>query len=221
MKIMIRFFLLALTLTFTCFSQQEIVVWGGSEEAQQDGVKEVPEGFNFVQAVSASQRVLGLTDSGEVVCWGNNENWHCFAPYDTSFSFITANSNLVAGLTDDGTPFVWGNPDNQYGQNNVPDSKFSTIAVGNEHIVGLKSDGQVICWGYNGYGQCDPPEGELFKAIAAGYNTSFGIRLDGSIVGWGQSGTDLNIPQITSAIQISASYQHCLALLEDGSAVGW
>lgn len=220
---MIRSCLLAMTLTFTCFSQQEIVVWGGSQGTQEYGINEVPDGYNFVQAVSATERILGLTDTGEVVCWGSNEQWHCFAPYNTTFSFIDASSRVAVGLTDDGTPFVWGNPGNQYGLNNVPDAKFSTIAVGNDHIIALKNDGQVIGWGYNIHGQCDPPEGDLFKAISAGKeNTSFGIRLDGSIVGWGESGSDLNsIPQITTAIQISAGGQHCLALLEDGSAVGW
>lgn len=182
--------------------------------------------LNNVIAVSASgTQSFALQGDGTVKSWGNNMYGQLglgnFTDRNTPQLIPAANlSNVVA------------------------------IAVGSSHALALLADGTVKSWGHNlrgelGIGnttaQNTPqliPVASLSNVvdIAAGADWSLAILADGTVKAWGGNaqGTlgignqiDQSVPQpipaanLSNVVAVSAGYNHCLALLGDGTVKGW
>ena len=126
--------------------------------------------------------------------------------------------------------------------------KVVDIATGTYHSLVLLESGKVYGWGRNGFGQLgdgtnkDRNLPQLITSlpskvvgIAAGDNHSLAVLKSGKVYGWGCNiydqlgdGTAHNRkrPQVIDFIQgkvvaLAGSYQHSLALLENGKVCGW
>ncbi len=121
------------------------------------------------------------------------------------------------------------------------------IAGGGFHSLALMSDGSVMAWGDNERGQLgdgtrrdrSAPVAvrglEGVRAIAAGASHSLALLADGSVVGWGDNGygelcdgtrehrhTPVAVRDLDGGVTaIVAATNSSLALLADGSVVGW
>jgi alpha-tubulin suppressor-like RCC1 family protein/putative cell wall-binding protein len=130
----------------------------------------------------------------------------------------------------------------------VPElSGFVEVAAGDKHSLGLKEDGTVWAWGLNDLGQLG--EGttinqlkpvqvkdlEHIIGIAAGGRHSLAIKVDGTVWAWGdnqfgQLGNEgvfdfspipVKVAELNEITQVSAGYEHSLALKADGTVYAW
>ncbi|WP_298007635.1 MULTISPECIES: hypothetical protein [Anaerolinea] len=215
----------------------------------------------------------GLTDSGGVLCWGNNEygqlgngmNEDRATPVAVSglsggVTAITAGYSHTCALTDSGGVLCWGN--NEYGQlgdgttlgrlTPVGVSGLSSgviaIAAGGYHTCALKNSGGVVCWGDNWNGQLGDgtKEDRLtpvavsglsggVTAIAAGYSHSCAQKNSGGVVCWGsnafgQLGDGTTLERLTpvgvsglssGVVAITAGYGLTCALTNSGGMLCW
>ncbi|GFO70731.1 hypothetical protein GMLC_43100 [Geomonas limicola] len=201
-----------------------------------------------VSAVSAGwYHSMAIVD-GTVFSWGNNTYGQLGARYlDRSYGDSQAPKQVLLGgselahvtqiaagaihslaLTSDGNLYAWG--DNTYGElgsnpavpsngTNVnpidpqlvtiplpASTTISQIAAGGSTSYALLSNGDVYAWGYNGMGQ---------------------LGQDPTTTTWngGNSGlfryTPIQVVLPLPAVAISAGWDHVLALLNDGTVVGW
>ncbi|MEV6284949.1 hypothetical protein [Kribbella sp. NPDC051770] len=228
-----------------------VLAWGANEDAQLgNGTRaaslvpvpvRAPDGApgtltGVVDIAADSNTSVALRKDGTVVVWGRANsgqrgnadttanpttpsvvlNPTATGPL-TGVRAISADGGSELALTDRGTVLGWGN--NEYGQlgssapvvaklpvpvtgrGKAPLTGVRAIAIGGQHSVALLGDGRVVTWGRNDVHQLG----------------------DGT-------GTNRNIPAevlvapgkpLTGATEISSAEKHTLALLKDGSVVGW
>ena len=70
---------------------------------QHLGQTEPPDGTNFTAVTAGSSHSCGLTDTGTIKCWGDNEYGQTEPPDGTNFTAVTAGLLHSCGLTDTGT----------------------------------------------------------------------------------------------------------------------
>lgn len=156
-------------------------------------------------------------------------------------SDIASGYHHIIALTNAGNLYAWGN--NDYDQCSIPLSARSgvaQIAAGSYHNVVLKQDGKVICFGANFSQQSTittTTAQNLINVVnvQAGHSHSVALRSDGKVVVWGDEtvnphkpsqviyGPNRNIPQAIQGkvVGITCGTFHTVALLNDGSVVGW
>jgi alpha-tubulin suppressor-like RCC1 family protein len=168
--------------------------------------------------VSSISNAIAVTDAcavlntGSVQCWGYNTYGGLGNGTTTDSAVpvrVTGISNAIAiaigsqyrcALLSTGSIRCWGN-DGARGQVPVDVSDISTavaVAAGDEHGCALLRDGSVQCWGDNGLGQ-------------------FGI----GTVSYAPITAPSAVSGISTAIAVSASYNHTCAVLRDGSVQCW
>jgi hypothetical protein len=112
----------------------------------------------------------------------------------------------------------WGD----YDQWVAPSGSFESISAGHVHSCGLKADGTVECWGANGDGQCDPPEGVLFKSVDAGFGShSCGVTVDDSIECWGFDGRGATDAPVGTYKAVSAGEDYSCGITTDHQMKCW
>jgi alpha-tubulin suppressor-like RCC1 family protein len=181
-------------------------------------------------AMPATASALGGTAKG----WGYNASGQvgngavsppeCYCvEVPTALLGVTEVTEMAAGyehglgLLADGRMMSWGyNSDGELGDgtttlNAVPTpvagvSGVVAVAAGTAHSMALLGDGSILAWGNNRLGQ-------LGLGGAAGPETC-GMSTPCSRV-------PLQVPGISNAIAIAASEYHSMALLADGSVLGW
>ncbi|ADB31791.1 regulator of chromosome condensation RCC1 [Kribbella flavida DSM 17836] len=135
----------------------------------------------------------------------------------TGVRAISVDGGSELALTDRGTVLGWG--DNTFGQlgtsappvaklpvaitgqGKVPLGNVRAIAIGGQHSVALLGDGRVMTWGRNDVNQLGD---------GTGVKRNFPAPV---LIGPGQP--------LTGATEISSAEKYTLALLKDGSVVGW
>jgi alpha-tubulin suppressor-like RCC1 family protein len=134
-------------------------------------------GGHVFKTVSAGYIACGLTEPGDVYCWGPEVNYPPFTNNSAgglvptkllgapALDTISVGEDHACGLTSDGSAWCWGR--NDRGQlgitaaisgSNTPHAvsgglKFQSISVGNDHTCGVTADGAGYCWGRNESGQ--------------------------------------------------------------------
>ncbi|MGO1623021.1 RCC1 domain-containing protein, partial [Flaviflexus sp.] len=128
--------------------------------------------------------------------------------------------------------------------------KFTDVSAGLNHVLALGSDGKVYAWGDNTFGQLGngtdtasrvptvvkQPKGVTFTYVSAGYDYSLALGDNGKAYAWGSNffgklgtgswddqGTPVLIdqPKGVTLTQVSAGYDHSVALGDDGNAYAW
>ena len=208
-------------------TEGEIVCWGAEfpddplNPQYVEGGRTTPPDY-FYPPTSALSEVgsglyfnCGLTDDGEMACWGGSPFMQSFAP--GPFETLTVGEwHTCAISADDGRIKCWGydrnfqasgwtpganeavNTVTQYRENLTTAYSFKSLSASRLYTCGILdgraggADGTVLCWGNNLYGQSAPPD-NTFAAITASHTYGCGLLDDqngqtaGEAACWGLS----------------------------------
>lgn len=128
--------------------------------------------------------VCGLRTSGELWCWGSNNN------------FQLGNGDGAPSETSE--PVVVRDPDG------FPDLRWQQVSTGREHSCAIDESQRLWCWGSGAHGRLglgegiagahslpQPVTGEAeWRMVSAGAFHTCGIRTDGSLWCWGLNGNN-------------------------------
>ncbi|MCC6473301.1 MAG: Ig-like domain repeat protein, partial [Burkholderiales bacterium] len=192
--------------------------WNPTQGPNLSGVKAVAAGNSFT---------LALMTNGDVWAWGYNGNGALGDGTNTGRAVpakiginnvvaIAAGQDSAYALKSDGTVWAWGyNANGQLGlglgdtaSRNAPvqvtelGNTVTAISGGGRHALALKSDQTVWAWGYNASGQ-------LGNASTSQSTTPVPVK--------DTAGTGT----LTGATGIAAGYDFSLALISDGTVMGW
>lgn len=133
----------------------------------------VTGGHVFIELVAGQSHVCGVTDTGQVYCWGSNEDGE-LGSGDTVYA---------------ATPI----------QVSLPEPA-QTVALGWRFSCALATSGQAYCWGASDFGQVGSGTtapavlspaavagGHAYRSIAVGYSHACGLRLSGEVDCWGDN----------------------------------
>ena len=137
----------------------KVACWGDNSKGQLEVVDNT-----YVSVGTGAFHACGLTDDGEILCWGVTGSINSGtgvdygqvseAPSDPAQTFVA----LAVGpftncaITSDGERLCWG--DDGYDMvSEVPATEFIAVDVTDYHACGLTSAGTVECWGDNAFNQ--------------------------------------------------------------------
>lgn len=176
----------------------------------------------FIEVVSGYQFTCGLSASGGVKCWGNNDY----------------------GQLGDGTKITRTSPIDVTGLA----SGVIDIDAGNKHACAVLSEGGVKCWGSNGYGQLGSSDhtdqltpvavvglSEDVMEIETGRSHTCALTTSHSIKCWGKnatgqlgnglyldSSTPVDVTGLTSGVEVlTAKGDSSCVVTTDGGAKCW
>ena len=200
---------------------------------------------NQYGSISATCRISVFLPASPVMAWGDDSGGQTDVPtnLDDAVAIAGGDYHSVA-IRHDGTLVAWGFDDE--GQIDVPTNslRFVSVAAGADHNLAIAEDGSVVAWGRDDSGQIDIP-GTVSSAlsVAAGNSHSLALLASGTVVAWGDDTygqTDLPSQLIPYWVYywwgypiwfynmdwmpvqtIAAGRNHNLALLPDGTVVGW
>jgi hypothetical protein len=170
-------------------------------------------------ANAGSAFVLVLLSNGQVTNIVDNKYYPAMNPPAglSNVIAISAVTGDALALTKEGTVVAWGG--NIYGETNVPKGLSNVVAIsaGYGQELALRSDGTVASWGqssnlFNGLSNV------VALACGAGF---FALEANGTVVS--SEAANAPPPGLTNVIAISCGQYEpgTLALLTDGSVVGW
>ena len=211
------------------FEEVDATSIGGCARAPDDtvscwGLLPNPPSASYVQLVSGTGHVCGLTPDLEPECWGDDSLAGSVEMSEPAgpFTLLSRGAEFACGLRPDGSVDCWG-----VGAVIPPDQEiFTDLAGGVDHACGLRSDGMILCWGDNSFGQGSPPGFDDFVELSAGDRTTCGIRADQSIVCWGEDALppameDLLDEPAGSYRVISVADVFGCAVAESGETLCW
>ncbi|MDD5224795.1 MAG: hypothetical protein PHE84_12495 [bacterium] len=205
------------------FNEGALQCWGSNHSGQlgtEDNLrKDIPTAVSGlskdVSAVSCGfQHTCALLISGQVKCWGKNEegelgngtNENSNVPKDVKglskpITQICTGSTMSCALDDGGAVWCWGNGNNSTYIVPGLESDVLQIACGDNHQCVLTESGGVQCWGYNSssqlgtgsdqyYVSIPSPVGRLSSGVAAislGSHHSCALKNNGSVFCWGSN----------------------------------
>ena len=152
-------------------------------------------GLKAIQVSAGYWHSLALGSDGYVYAWGYN--W-----------YGQLGNNISGSSEYSPFPVLVRNPANPADE--TMGLKAIQVSAGNLHSLALDSNGYVYAWGWNSYGQL----GDNTNDISEDSHSAFPVRVH-----------DPSSPFETStglkAIQISAGYDHSMAVGSDGYAYAW
>lgn len=167
---------------------------------------------------------LALTDSGNLVAWGDNSSNQIDLPDELEDVMqVAVGYRHSLALTACGQVIAWG--DNDHGQCDVPERLQDVIAIaaGSHHSMALTRSGIVVAWGMNDEGQIHVPNGLIHViAIAAGDDHSLALTQSGQVVVWGANDVgQCNVPLGVDITHIAAGSGFCAAITQSGYVIAW
>jgi serine/threonine protein kinase/alpha-tubulin suppressor-like RCC1 family protein len=183
----IRFRDIAAGVSHTCgvTTAGEAVCWGNNQHGELgDGTAtarrapvqvQVGGSHRFARVRTGGSHTCGLTDQGEVFCWGDNRlgqlgdnsNAARRTPARAGsggFASVDAGWNHSCALDRSGQAHCWGsNEDGQLGIGSTENAaapspvvsrqRFTQLVTGGSHTCAVTSGGDAFCWGRNQHGQ--------------------------------------------------------------------
>jgi alpha-tubulin suppressor-like RCC1 family protein len=183
-----------------------LVAWGDNSGGQLN----VPAGLtNIVGVAGGDFDTVAIRANGTLAAWGANDEGQTNLPHHLHpIAFVAAGASHNLALDLNGSIIAWGN--NTSGQCTIPAAATNqplTLAAGDAHSLALLANGTVVAWGDNTYGQTSLPD-----VLTPGYY--FYEWWDGQNV-W------ISNPDWVPAQAIAAGRIHNLAVLNNGTVVGW
>ncbi len=199
----------------------------------------------FINISTGFNSVLGLTNIGNIIRWGNNglNKPIPTIPSDEKWNKIAEAYGCSLALTNKGKIYGWGS--NYYGQLNIPvlpsGIKWSNIYAGPNVAFGLTDNMKIYGWGSNTFNQLNIPSlftGNIFRDminsimgsnkwsnISIGMDFCLGLTIGGQLYGWGKNNTgQINIPVLPAGVKwknICAGSFHSLGLATNGQIYTW
>jgi alpha-tubulin suppressor-like RCC1 family protein len=110
----------------------------------------------FVE-ISAGSFVAGVTDSGDLRCWGNMWVPYCEEAPRADVVRLELGAGFGCGLGAEGAIVCWGPTSDHTFLTAVPEGGgFEQVSVGYAHACALRS-GELTCWGSDAQGESTPP----------------------------------------------------------------
>ena len=154
---------------------------------------DLPADFTYLQVSAGYAHSLALGSDGNVYAWGYNNR-----------------GQLGDGTTSEQhAPVRVKTPDRKTYPDLPKDFTYLQVSAGGDHSLALGSDGNVYAWGYNGSGQ-----------LGNG-TTSYGGQSTPVRVKTPDRSTYPDLPADFTYLQVSAGWDHSLALGSDGNAYAW
>ncbi|PDW00589.1 OmpL47-type beta-barrel domain-containing protein [Candidatus Chloroploca asiatica] len=186
-----------------------------------------------VQAVSLGwSHACVLLSTGEVRCWGRNENGQINVPADLGpVSQISAGFSHTCAVTTAGAVQCWGS--NDYGETNVPADlgPINHVSAGAKITCTVNNAGTMRCWGMPLSGQIKVPTdlgsvNQISSSIGIpGTGTTCALTSAGTVRCWGNMpGLDEQggMPRdLGPRKQVSVGGQHACGLDAQGSLRCW
>ncbi len=180
-----------------------------------------PKDYRFSDISAGGDHICAIRmESGEMVCWGNDDYGQSSPPGGERFVWSTDGSNPAE-----------------------PFPPYLDVSAGYYHTCALREDGAAVCWGAGNtiilnenlivhLGQTSAPGDERFVSISSGKYHTCGLRADGRAICWGARKDDFpggqrevrgqsDPPEDERFIAISNGELHTCGLREDGKAVCW
>lgn len=220
---------------FSCARRRagSVVCWGNNEDGQLgDGRGMKPgalslrpvkvAGLRAPQQLSAGEyHACALEQGGVVKCWGNGGNGQIGSDAQRAFGMPLTIERLGAVVQ---------------------------LASGSSHVCALEKVGVVKCWGRNTEGQLgDGKSGSRIKAVtvlgledavelASGHRHTCARRSTGTVTCWGdnargqlgpnagrepKSHVPVEVPGLSSVVQLAGGGEHTCARLQSGRLVCW
>lgn len=187
----------------------------------------IPENLPVLtQVASNSNHSLGITESGDLIGWGKNNNGELDIPDDLSnVRAVTVGSTYSLAVDENDQIHAWGIKNG--GLSDVPTSDLSEalrVATCNETFLGLKKDSSIFMWGENDNLISSLPSG-LNKVIdiAIGVNHAVALLENGSVITWGSNNQgQIELPEnTTNIVDVAAGDNHTVILDQDGKISGF
>jgi hypothetical protein len=187
-----------------------VMAWGDDSGGQAD----VPANLDDVVAIAGGDyHSVAIRHDGTLVAWGFDDEGQIDVPTNSlRFVSVASGADHNLAIAEDGSVVAWGADDSD--QIDIPGTVSSalSVAAGNAHSLALLSSGIVIAWGDDTYGQTDIP-----AVLTPG---GYWEYIPGPYYWW--DGYWIWVPGNPLPVQaIAAGRNHNLALLPDGTVVGW
>lgn len=199
---------------------------------------------NAYGSTSSVARVSVVAPPSRLMAWGDNSGGQLNVPAGlTNIVGVAGGDFDTVAIRANGTLAAWGA--NDEGQTNLPHHlhPIAFVAAGASHILALDLNGSIIAWGNNTSGQCTIPAAATNQplTLAAGDAHSLALLANGTVVVWGDNTYgQTNLPDVLTpeygipwwdiywpnpnwipASAIAAGRIHNLAVLNNGTVVGW
>ncbi|NLL22960.1 MAG: ABC transporter permease subunit [Tissierellia bacterium] len=206
----------------------EVFIWGDTRINNKVDIRNVPENLPPLVDISVGDdHVLGRTDAGMLIAWGNDRQRQSHVPWELEnieSAQIEAGYQTSAVVDVDGNTHLFGNIKNiDYVQQHKWQGQIEQIAMSVDGVIGLTFDGRLVYLGQQPNFYSRVPEGR-FVDVAASAKAFAAVREDGEIIVWGNLSYkgEGRVPEHTSpAVQVDGGRYHFTALLEDGSVIAW
>ena len=163
-----------------------VVEWG-AHTAPTGKLTAKPDDLpRIVTLFGASTHILGITESGTVVGWGNNASGQATPPEGlANVVAVAANARCSVALGSDGALTWWGDCHESFSRTiDLPDA--TAIALTDSTAIAIVN-GSLRTWGGDMNGLSVVPEGDDFVALAAGDAAVLAVDEDGNVVTWGNN----------------------------------
>lgn len=182
---------------------------------------------NIVQITCNSDWSLALTDEGELIAWGRNQEGQTNVPAGT-FKDSFAGWRHGIAIKEDGTLEEWGTP---FGET-IPDwiawrpniTNAKQVVAGDDHSACLTSNGVVYAWG--GRAAVTNNSGVYSNAmmIASGWYHLMILHSNGTVTAFGQvsqPGQSFTVPASLAGVSFIAASQFASYAISNGFMVAW
>ncbi len=209
--------------TFNCMLSTEGSLWCQDYE-RADGKKirrlGLPREHTFVDVVAGAYSACGLTEEGEVKCWGHDNEGYVTETPEGTWESIHGNNWGTCATAGAGDWTCWGNP---YPQETGPPQgqRFLQLEGADWSFCGITESQELLCWGRNDIQQAEPPLGTYTEIVAGdiGYSAK---STEGEWVWWGRNWYgEGDIPTDIEIIDLAFGSYHGCALDPQGKVHCW
>ena len=154
---------------------------------------DLPADFTYLQVSAGFSHSLALGNDGNVYAWGSNYNGQL--------------GNGTTSYSGQSTPVRVRTPDRNTYPDLPADFTYLQVSAGASHSLAVGSDGYAWAWGYNS-------DGRLGDGTTTDRYTPVRVKTP-------DRNTYPDLPADFTYLQVSAGYQHSLAVGSDGYAWAW
>lgn len=206
-----------------CLLSNEGSLWCEDyERAQGVSIRQrgLPLEDTFVDVVTGAYSACGLTEHGEIRCWGEDANDYVSAAPDGVWSSIHGNNWGTCATTGGGDWTCWGHPFPD-GTEAPQGHSFKALVGASSSFCGITESQELLCWGRNSVQQAEPPAG-IYTDIVAGTMGYAAQSTDGEWVWWGRNHLgEGDIPTDIEIVDLAFGSYHGCALDPQGQVHCW